>query len=86
MRTAMSSPDQGLINFLVGKTVTRCTVDFAFSLHFWQPDAQMEIRISGQFTMVRPVQKLEIDPEDVKTVGEALGLFNKIVTGASVNK
>lgn len=72
---------------LVGRAVTRCLVDHAFSLQFWSPDAVFELRIDVHFTLREPGgEELSLTPEETTSLGPALRLFRREVSSARAHK
>jgi Family of unknown function (DUF6188) len=72
---------------LVGRAVTRCLVDHAFGLQFWSPEAEIELRIEGPFTLREAGgEELSLVPEETTSLGPALRLFRREVSSARAHK
>ena len=73
----------GWILPLAGRVVTKCLVDFAFTLHFWVTgDAHALIRIGGAFELATDGHRLQLEPEAPTELGPALGLHQREVQRA----
>ncbi|HET8630528.1 MAG TPA: DUF6188 family protein [Thermomicrobiales bacterium] len=73
---------------LQGRTVTRCPVDFAFSLQFWEMgESTINICIEGPFTLKHHAREWALDAEeDNEGLGKALTLFRKTVAQATAHQ
>jgi uncharacterized protein DUF6188 len=74
-----------LLQVLVGKRVTQLTVDFGFTVLFWSPGYNAQIRIGQPFTFASHDGKTSrVEPGNVDTVCPALKIFDKDATSAAV--
>ncbi len=68
---------------LVGRTVSRCYVDFAFGLLFLDPGGKGDLQIGGRFLVKYRESEWQLSAEEnLEEVGKAVVLFNKTVAGA----
>jgi len=78
----------GWILPLAGLPVTRCIVDYAFSLHFWtSSEADYTVRIGGPFVLQAYNQVLNLSARNgAVSLGPALRLFGQTLESAVVAK
>lgn len=75
--------DDGWAVPIAGRKVTRCAIDFAFSLEFWLAgDDRALVRIETPFTLVVQGRTLHIHPERPSDLCPALKLFDCTVESA----
>ena len=87
MPNAIVETESGWVLPLAGRLVTRCLVDFAFTLEFWVAGADlMSIRIGVPFELVTPDARLRFDPESPTELGPALGLHQREVRRALASR
>ena len=67
---------------LEGRAVTRCYVDYAFSVQFLDPGDEAMFRIASSFELHQNGRRWTADPTHPEELGPALGLFGKIVAWA----
>ena len=73
----------GWILPLAGRVVTKCLVDFAFTMDFWVArDDLATIRIGGAFELATDGHRLQLEPEAPTELGPALGLHQREVQRA----
>ena len=76
-------PSDGPIRLpLGGKSVSRCYVDNALGLQFFEGQEPTTIRISCRFSLTRSNRETVIDPQNIGEVGQALILFREKVREA----
>ncbi len=70
-----------------GREVTRCLIDYAFSIEVWSPDDLVSIRIEGPFLlkMQSAERKLSVEKEPM-ALGSALSVLHKTVESAIAYK
>lgn len=89
---AINKPDQCVKNGdhwvmpLQGIMVTRCCIDSAFGIEFWESDKTTTIRIAGPFVLQEQGAAQHLSPEHPKTLGPALSLIGKTVTAVHASK
>lgn len=71
---------------LQGKTVTRCFVDSAFGIEFWDRDGLTTIRIEGSFVLQEHGADQCLSPECPTALGPALSALGKMVMSAYAYK
>jgi hypothetical protein len=72
---------------LVGRRVTQCAVDFAFTLDFWVRGPQSAfVKIESRFTLGDANGAIECNPEDTMSVAPALKLFQREIRSAVVSR
>jgi hypothetical protein len=71
---------------LHGKTVTRCFVDSAFGIEFWEHGNVTTIRIEGPFTFETHGATQRLFPEHPTALGPALSTLSKTVTAVHAYK
>ncbi len=72
-----------------GRTVTRCLIDFRFTLQMWQPDETFEVAIGSPFRLTLAGHDYAIDPEAADRpagLAPALAVFNKTIPPAYAEK
>jgi len=67
---------------LDGRAVSRCLIDYAFSLEFLESGVVTTIRIGGKLRLKHRELLIEIDPEDADEIGRASLLVRKTVDRA----
>jgi hypothetical protein len=83
----VAADKRGLVLPLVKWPVSRCIIDFAFSLQLDLDDVTAVVRIGCPFTLVDGEVRQLIDPEGSKELlGPALTLFGHVVTSASASE
>ena len=73
----------GWILPLAGREVTRCLVDFAFTLQFWVTrDDLAQITIGDAFEIATATRRIHLKPQPPTELGPALGLHQRVVQHA----
>jgi hypothetical protein len=72
---------------IVGREVTRCLVDYAFSLELWEPDYLFTIRVSGEFFFTEKGKIIFLSPElPPQGLGPALSMLHQTIASAIAYK
>ena len=77
----------GAIGVLLrGKSVSRCYVDYAFGVQFFDEGDQATIRIEGRFTVRLAGAHYTLSPDQHQDLGHALDLLGKSVEDATATE
>lgn len=64
------------------RDVSRCVVDHAFSLEFYDGGQSTVVRVEGNFMVVERGQACRLSPSEPKGLGPAVALFGQVVRSA----
>lgn len=78
--------DYWVVAPLGGKTVTRCFVDHAFGIEYWDRGRETTIRIEGNFVFRVSGAEHRLSPEQPTALGPALSIIHKAVVSTKVYK
>ena len=71
---------------LQGQTVTRCFLDTAFGIEFWDHEFEITIQIEGGFLFKEIDEEYKLYPDGPTTLGPALSMFQKEVCYSIASK
>ena len=64
---------------LQGQTVSRCFLDTALGIEFWENESEITIRIEGGFLFKEDGKEHKLYPDQPAALGQALSIFQKEV-------
>lgn len=71
---------------LHGKTVSRCYVDSAFGIQFFEADEELTLRIESSFYLLYGDNRFLVSPQEPEKLCQALTLLGKEVDQAFATK
>ncbi len=71
---------------LEGQTVSRCFLDTAFGIEFWENGSEITLRIEGGFLFKENGEEHKLYPDQPAALGPALSVFQKEVCHSIAGK